>query len=82
MEIGGGGGNRTRVRMASGQRVYVRSLRSFSMRPVAETGVAASSSTWFSSPATAEQRSGDQPSDDARDPLEGVTDGRRYASFS
>src|SRR5262249_11753703 len=36
-DFGGGGGNRTRVRMVSGQRVYVRSFRSISGGPVAET---------------------------------------------
>jgi hypothetical protein len=41
-ESGGGGGNRTRVRMVSGQRVYVRSFRPLSVGPVAET--------WRSSP--------------------------------
>lgn len=35
---GGGAGNRTRVRMASGQRVYVRSFRSVSARQVTEAG--------------------------------------------
>ena len=35
--FGGGGGNRTRVRMVSGQRVYVRSFRPISVGPVAET---------------------------------------------
>jgi len=67
--------------MASGQRVYVRSRRSVSARLVAATGVAGPSSVWVSPPATTERRSGDQPSDDARDPLEGVTDGRRSPSF-
>jgi len=31
---------------------------------------------------TTVRRSEDQPSDDTRNPLEGVTDGRRYSSFS
>ncbi len=79
--FGGGGGNRTRVRMASNQRVYVRSLRSVSARIVSETGVSEPSSVWFSPPATTKRRSGGQPSDDARNPLEGVADGRRYPSF-
>ena len=79
---GGGGGNRTRVRMVSDDRVYVRRLRSFSIRPVAKSGGTGPSLTCFSLPATVRQRSGSQPSDDARDPLEGVEDGRRYASFS
>ena len=42
---------------------------------------AAPSSTWFSFPATVEQRSGNQPSDDVRDPVEGVRDGRRVPSL-
>jgi hypothetical protein len=46
---------------------------------VSVTGVAGPSSVWFSSPATTERRSGDQPSDDARAPLEGVADGRRWS---
>ena len=79
---GGGGGNRTRVRIASSQRVYVRSLRSISVAPVTQTGETATQLDNVLAPDAAEQRARGQPSDDARNPLEGVADGRRYASFS
>jgi len=51
-DSGGGGGNRTRVRMASSWRVYVRRRRSISARRVAASGGAGPSSVWFSSPGT------------------------------
>ena len=55
---GGGGGNRTRVRMASNQRVYVRSPRSNSGGAVARSWRNPHPiSTWISSPDTAEKRS-------------------------
>ena len=55
---GGGGGNRTRVRMVSDDRVYVRRLRSLSVRPVAKSGGTGPSLTYLSPPATVRQRSG------------------------
>ncbi len=55
---GEGGGNRTRVRMVSSQRVYVRSLRSISARRVTETRDVGPRQTWFSSPVAVCQRPG------------------------
>ena len=60
-EIGGGGGNRTRVRAASSERVYVRRRRSFSARSVAAPGGIAPRPTCFSPPVTAGQRPGTSP---------------------
>jgi len=57
-EDGGGGGNRTRVRMASSQRVYVCRSRSISARPVTAPGEVAPRPTWFSPPVTAGRRPG------------------------
>ncbi len=63
--------------MASNRRVYVRSLGSFSVGPVAETGAAFTKADFDLTSGGGLPAVGGQPSDDARDPLEGVTDGRR-----
>ena len=63
--------------MASSQRVYVRSFSSISAEPVTEAGAATAQADVILAPGCGLPAAGGQPSDDGRDPLEGVTDGRR-----
>ena len=63
--------------MVSSWRVYVCSFRSISVGPVTEAGEAPTKADLILVPGCGLPAAGDQPSDDARDPLEGVTDGRR-----
>ena len=55
---GGGGGNRTRVRMASSQRVYVCSSRPISAVPVTRTREATAQADMILVPGTVCQRPG------------------------